>query len=278
MIKNLEQQQMQSKKKIAIIFRGESYRNASKENGQNSREIGTKNTINGQKLANMNHCNFLQYIKKKHHIDIDVFIDTQTTKYDLSLITDYKKRKIPIKNFAFHNEYCKTQMLSIQRSINHVICNDLYENYESVLILRNDLILKDCFFDLYNPFEEKIKFSFIIWAYNKNMKKKDMGYRGRTLGGYPRVGDIMYYIPKRYFLLLNHFKSIDVPGGWGHEAIYFWNEIIPNFEYDFYIKTFHESNPAVDLNPLYHMVNRKIASEYITRQDKIYPDNWDEYF
>jgi hypothetical protein len=286
--KNLvEQVKVEKKKKVAIIFRGESYRDAIKNDGIHSRTIGTQNTVKGQKAANNNHCDLIDYTKKKYDIDIDVFIDTQSTRYDYSLIEDYKKRNIYVRNFAFHTQYCKTQMLSIQRSVNHILCNEDVNDYQSVLVLRNDIFLKPCFFDLYNPFHKKVHFSFIAW--------KSKIHPGRTLGGYPRVGDIMYYIPKKYFLLLEHFKSINPPGGervpavddkaddpksggWGHEAIYYWDKILPEFEYDFYIKTFHDSNPAVDLNPLYYMVNRKVANKYLVRQDKIYPDNFYENF
>ena len=73
-------------------------------------------------------------------------------------------------------------------------------------------------------------------------------------GIHPRVNDMMIFIPKKYY---NYIKNIQY-NPQGHDI---WANLIKNTDLkyediDTMLNTYHDSDSAKDLNPIYYIVNR----------------------
>ena len=125
-----------------------------------------------------------------------------------------------------------------QLFINSINENNL-DNYDFVLYFRIDLFLKDFFSDIFNPKWKTIRYPCICW-------KHDSVYNGK-----PRVNDMILYVPKKYFNIINKISIC-------HESWFLLiNELnLTDDDLDVMINTYHDSDSQKDLNPLYYIVNR----------------------
>ena len=108
--------------------------------------------------------------------------------------------------------------------------------------------VKDNFIEIFNPYSDKILFPSICF---KPFHK---------CGIHPRVNDMMIFIPKKYF---DFIKKIEICHGSWFQLIE-WYKL--NYdEIDTMLNTFHDSDSAKDLNPLYFIVNRPINKIHHTK-------------
>jgi hypothetical protein len=241
--------------KAAILFRGESFRFG----GQNSRNIGDPKAVLEQVKALENHIEFIQHIERKYKIQIDVFIDTQSTPFNNTILNVYKKYNKKIIEYQFNTEYAKSQGESIQRGINKIVLSQNYHNYISFFITRIDLLFSQTFFEMFDPFCKKIMFPSITWYHWR-----------KTLLNSPRINDVFFYLPQKYNQLLHYFKII---GSHGHDILDAWN-FNGSFEWSLYLKTYHDSDTEKDWNPLYSIINRNKSNQMYSDKKMLYPNNF----
>jgi hypothetical protein len=216
------------KKSLLILF-GESFRLG----GQNSRNIGSQESYEPQINAALTHIKFIENLKEKN-INMVVSINSYTTKFDDSLNEIYKSVLLDSKYY----ENLIGQGLLIHNCYNRIV--DVNQ-YDFILCMRIDAFLKDKFFEIFNPYSDKILFPSICY--------KEGGFH--RCGSHPRVNDMMMFIPKKYFNFINKFWLC-------HES---WFNLIEYHELtyedlDTMLNTYHDSDSSKDFNPIYYLVNR----------------------
>lgn len=239
-----------------IILRGESFRLG----GQGTRNIGSDESVHTQEIASRSHKKFIEYIESKFNFSIDLCIGTQSTKYDDLLLGIYSG--INIVKTSFYTNYLDSQNDSIQRVINTIL--DDIEIYDFLLVLRCDLILNDNFFDLFDPFTDKLMFPFVCWYHDR-----------KTFDGDPRMSDMFFYIPKKYFILCKNINQIPRYHS-VHDSISYWKNIITDLNYGVYLDTYHDSDSAKDWNPIYCLAGRNCKNEnqMVSNINLKFPENF----
>lgn len=212
-----------------IIFLGESFRYGN----QGTRNRGSKESYSEQIKACNSHIDFIEHTIKTFQLNsMSVFLASYNTQYDNDLLTIYNKYLVGYKlydnvigfNHLFHNSIKSIENINI---------------YDFILYIRIDLYLKEDFFICFNPRINTILFP--------NIGRK----RWIIVNKYPRVNDMMLFIPKKYYKYIKHFSC-------NH---YTWRDLMKNTDLtyddlDTMINTYHDSDSYKDYNPLYYIVNR----------------------
>lgn len=222
-------------KGLLLLF-GESFR----WGGQHTRDRGRYVSYPAQIDASKSHKRWIDHTKQKYHADINVSINSYTTRFDDDLTSIYL---LDLKKSIFYPEMIGQNGL-IQRCIQH-LKEDLKE-YDFILYMRIDLYLKDTFFDIFDPTWDKIMFPSICFEPH------------HKCGPHPRVNDMMMFIPKKYFSHLNV--------GLGHDSWYnlIERQSLTYEDLDTMLNTYHDSDSGKDFNPIYFIVNRPEESNHLT--------------
>ncbi len=212
-----------------FLFIGESFRYGS----QKTRIRGTKESYEEQIKACKSHIQFIEKLEQKFNLEkSDVIISSYTTSYDTDLKVIYEKYLISaifqktligLTNI-FHNILLQTKNLL---------------DYDFVFYIRIDLFLKDYFLKVMDVTKDKILFPSVCWARDCMIKR------------YPRINDMMMFIPKKYYLYLS---KINIYHNCWYKLIHETN--IKNDDLDVILKTLHDSDSEKDNNPIYYIVNR----------------------
>lgn len=229
-----------SNKALLILF-GESFRLGN----QYTRNRGSEKSYNEQMNASKSHMKLISFLKQKQ-IDVEVSINSYTTKYDDNLTNIYKE---VLYDKIFYPELIGQNGLihNCMKRINYL------KEYDFVLCMRIDICLKDKFMEIFNPHSSKILFPSICFEPH------------HKVGNHPRVNDLMLYVPKKYIGL---FKEKDIQ--LSHRS---WFELIEHYKLDYseldtMLNTYHDSDSAKDYNPIYYIVNRR--ENKIHRTKKIF--------
>lgn len=221
---------------LLVLF-GESFRLG----GQGNRNTGSEESYEPQINAALTHIKFIESLKEKN-INMMVSINSYTTRFDDPLNEIYE-------SVLFDNIYYKEligQGLLIHNCIDRITnIND----YDFILCMRIDLFLKDKFFEIFNPFSDKILFPSICF------KPAD------KCGIHPRVNDMMMFVPRKYFKFIKKFWLT-------HES---WCNLIEEVkltyeDLDMMLNTYHDSDSAKDFNPIYYIVNRPENKNWTTQE------------
>ena len=236
-----------------ILFRGLTFRGFGK-----SRDFDySPESCNNQFLATSSHVKLVKFLKNQGH-DIHVAFDTIIGEKTNELMDLFEGN---IKFFSLKNVIDLDMQFSFYRSIRSLEPVFFYEDYDFFLVIRNDLLIKDKFFELFDPSDDKLKFISVVWYKDR-----------KTLKNNPRINDCLFYFPKKYFYLIS---EIPTPQGFDfHGILDFWLEINDNIEFDFYLDTYHDSNTELDYNPLYKLVNRPEALSQVSDPNLKYPDDF----
>jgi hypothetical protein len=218
-----------------LIIIGESFRLG----GQGTRIRGVPESYDQQINALNNHVEFINYLQKTHNCSCDIYYSTYNTNYDDDINKIYNKNVIGYK--LYNDLHGLTNLFKYSIIENGSRIN----NYDFIFYFRIDLFLKDKFFEIFNPSWNDIIFPTICW-------KKCSIYKDK-----PRVNDMMLFIPKRFFSLLNEINIC-------HECWYLLNTNlnVSDDDINVMINTYHDSDSQKDKNPLYHIVNRPESNEW----------------
>jgi hypothetical protein len=216
-----------------LLFIGESFRLG----GQNTRNRGDRASYPGQINACKSHIRFIDYIKRKFNINIEVFISTYTTQYDRVLLRSYRPYLIGNK---IHND-----VIGLNNLFHDTIKNVDLDKYDFVFYIRIDLFLKQTFMEIVNPTINMILFPTICFIPQ------------HKCGNDPRVNDTMIFIPKKYYKYISEIIVY-------HDA---WHILVNNTDLNYddldtMIHTYHDSDSYKDLNPLYYIVNREQSNVF----------------
>jgi hypothetical protein len=197
-------------------------------------------------------------LSSNYDLEVDLYLDTQSTGFDEMLLDYYGGLNIVSHNF--HKEYL-TQMGALDRALSYIRNNENFKEYSFILIIRFDLFFKDTFFELFKPNTEEVLFPSVCWYHHR-----------KTIKGHPRINDVLFSIPQKYFKLCENFilPNDDI----GHEFLNHWLPLIPDLKYSFILNTYHDSDTQKDWNPLYRIVNRPETSVWHSTPELKYPDNF----
>ena len=220
---------------MAIILRGGSFRLGSERN----RDVGSDRSYEEQKAACETHNKLADKIESLGY-NVDIYIDTYTTKYDNELLSWYGER---VKGSKFHKEHLPSQEALIKDSID--LLEDSIDYYEVLLILRLDLFLKDQYIDEYNPDVDKIQYISACCFSTKTPK------------GNPKINDVIFHFPKKYYTELYILYNGDsTKNGMRPHDMLDDSNIAYDVDYTFLTKTYYDADSQKDLNPYYRMTNR----------------------
>ena len=221
---------------LLILF-GESFRLGE----QGNRNIGSNKSYDQQINAALSHMKFIKNLEKKN-IRMKVSINSYTTKFDNSLKEIYKTVLVDCKYYK--------NLLGQNKLIHN--CFDRITNinkYDFILCMRIDIFLKDKFFEIFNPYNDKILFPSVCF---KPHHKCDI---------HPRVNDMMMFIPKKYFNFINKF-NLD-HNSWHNLIVY---HKLTYEDLDMMLDTYHDSDSSKDFNPIYYIVNRNVCNTHKTKE------------
>lgn len=223
--------------KLLLIIAGECFR----EGGQGSRCKDTPKSLTSQLLASDSHIKFIEYLKNKYNIDVDIQLISYHTKYEKELIEKYHQYNLQYK---FYDKYYgdRTQL------INSWKLENIDQSYDSILAIRPDICFKDFFLNIFNPCATKICYPSVCFI------------GAHRSGNSPRVNDTIVFIPRKYFDLIYYNIGIKTY----HEAIKDYIDHSDKIDkplhlsndFDFFLRTLHDSDSAKDYNPLYYLVSR----------------------
>ena len=235
-----------------ILFRGLTFRGFGK-----SRDFDySQESCYNQFLATSSHVKLVKLLKEQGH-DIQVAFDTIMGEKTNELMDLFEG---DINFYSFKNVIDLDMQFSFYRSVRSLEPIFFYENYDFFLVIRNDLLLKDKFFEVFNPNDDKLKFISVLWYQHR---KTDLGN--------PRVNDCIFFFPKKYFYLIS---QIPQPQGFDfHHILDSWLEK-NQIEFDFYLNTYHDSNTELDYNPLYRLINRPEALHQVSDSNLKYPEDF----
>jgi hypothetical protein len=225
-----------NKKSMAIILRGEGFRSGS----QYSRNIGAEESYEEQKSACATHNKLAEKIESLGY-NVDIYIDTYSTKYDNDLLSWYGSR---VKGFKFHKIHLESQEALIKDSID--LLEHSLDTYDALLILRFDLFLKDQYINEYNPDVQTIQFLNIMWHFNNKTPK-----------GNPRINDMIFHYPKKYYnnLYITYSGNSEENPMRMHNVLDF-TDIVYGTDYTLLTQNFYDSDSQKDFNHYYRIVNR----------------------
>ena len=242
--------------KLLFLIAGGSFRKGSSRN----RNYGVKNTevYNNQINIAKRHMEFLNHIKDKYNIGIDIVLSTYSTPYDNELISIYKNNIVGEYIYPYNNG----SGLKGIHNLFHLAYKNHLNNYNGIFFFRVDIFLKQKLFDIFNPFSKKILFPFIVSINNLTSGRIDH----KNPDGHPVHSDMLLFVPEKYFNVINYINlghatwSALVGGCYGffkhqHPILYYE-------DFDVMIDTHHDSDSELDWNPLYYTINRGISEKW----------------
>jgi hypothetical protein len=229
-IKHNNKESFEENKKGLLVLYGESFRDGL----QSDRTTGTEKGFIQQMKATDSHIKFMETIKNKYNYDMDISISTYCTKYNEELKDKYKNFKVI---FNCENELIGLNNIAMKSLHNY----DLSNNYDFVLLTRNDICFKDEFINNFNINNDKVLFVSQTWTkydcYGDNI---------------PHINPTIISIPKKFFYIT---KNISVDGNaWG---FLIENYNLTNNDMGFLLNTYHDADSYKDYNPYYYMVGRE---------------------
>jgi len=226
-----------------FIISGESFR----EGLQLERKRDTKHSFHTQKMASESHVDFCNYVKEKHGIQMDVFINTYDTKYEKQLKSWYP-------NLWKYKSYKK--LIGIKALIQNAV-KDIDKEFDFIFITRMDIFIKPYFYSVFNPNWKTIHF--MCQEFSKH-----------ACGGFvensPMINEIFQFFPKKYYYVFSDYS----------ESINAWNDYhkkfhIPHSKMNFMVNTRHDGDSYKDYNPYYRYVGRPESTIWHDRGKKINP-------
>ena len=225
------------KPKGLICYYGGSFR----EGGSGSVTQDTTNGLNSQYYATQSHIKLTNFLKKKKY-NVDTIITTYHSKHEEELNKWYNPYDIIYNTINKNKDSTSGRDKLISTSINN-IKNLTTNDYDFILFIRIDLFLKPDFFNKLDIKSNKI--NFLAHNFYK-------GHCGFTENRDPEVVDMILFVPKNYFYILDDKFKLN------HKAWSYYKKTY-KLTYDdlgFMSSLRFDSNTYLDYNPFYIISGR----------------------
>lgn len=223
--------------KFLLLITGETYRHGP----QMTRGRGGQESYKLQMLATESHINFVKFIKLKYDLDCDIICNfyTLSDDYDENLLEKYSNYSI----FTHFNSSLLGEDNIINQSIKFANHNNL-NNYKFVLSIRPDHYLKEYFNFIFNPYSNKVLFSFFSTPVSISDLPSFINNQ------FLHIDHNIWFTPSKYYS-----KLIDNQIFKRHESYCLCRS--NNIDVDVMINTIHSSSTDLTWNPLFYQVGRK---------------------
>lgn len=241
------------KTKGLFFFRGESFR----PYGDDSTR-----SFQLQQECTSSHLKLIDKLRNHGHT-VDVYLDTVYTHHFPKLLENYSYEYNHNVEWSIRSQKDISQYAALMRSMcscDGEISRAIHFEcpYDYLFISRFDLIFKDYFIDLFDPYDQVVKFPSPCYP------------DALTELGKPYVLDHFFFIPQKY-LSVRHYWDFEIQCNF-HKILDIWYSQVPDLKFDFYTKTFHSGRTDEDYNPLFIMNNRPYTEQRIYSDDIQYPE------
>lgn len=240
-----------------FIFTGECFR----EGLSTTRVRDTLYGYISQKECSESHMKLINILKEKYNYDIDIAINTYDTIYKKELLEWYNNH-IVYSNFE---KECYTDdpngLPGDQKSCHYSIINAIdnvdIDNYDFLFICRSDILLKDEFFNLFNPFVDKITYSFV-----QNISDNP----GLSPVPFPCVSSVLCIVPRKYYYPFGNWKGIRATS---YRILIWCSELDLQKDIGFLTNKIYSAHSLQQKNPLYK-INCRPEPEFYTNDNSVY--------
>ena len=227
---------------VLIVLIGESFRTG------RSRIVGEPESYDGQMDACNSHIRLIEHMTEQCDIkSISVALGSCSTNYDDDLRAVYSKY-LTSSMFIDRPEGLIKLFSRVIRNTGNI------DQYDAILYIRIDIFLKQRFIDIFAPTRDKL----LCMNECHNNRR-----------GFPRIVDMMLFIPKQY---LSYIKIIGI-----HHKL--WIKLMSEFNVSRdklteMLPDIINSNTEITYHPLFYIVNRP---QYKLDTDVILPEDYLTY-
>ena len=144
-----------------IITRGICFRNVTR----GTLNYGDETTITSQKEATLSHRKLYHHLKNKYNLELIFHLDSPSTNYDHLLKEWLSDCNV---TFNFVEEKDPSQLQNFNRIIKHFGTKIWF--YDFIIILRNDIFLKDLFIESIVPNDNVLRYPFVLWYRDRKVR------------------------------------------------------------------------------------------------------------
>jgi len=238
-------------KKGLVCYYGGAFRDG--HNGSSKQD--TEKGFDSQFYSTQSHIKLTSLIKEKGFA-VDTIINTYHSSFENDLSKWYEPYEILLNNLNKNIKSTSGRDNLISSAVKN-IKNLTPSDYDFILFIRIDLFLKPEFYKVLNIYSEKIQFL----AHNFYQ-----GHCGFTPQKDPEVVDLILFIPKKYFYMLdNKFKL-------NHNAWSYYKKeyLLKNDDMSFMTDLRFDSNTYLDYNP-YYIISGRPENKVIHNYEKTNP-------
>ena len=242
----------QPTKKGLICYYGGAFR----DGGNLTTTQDTERGYDSQYYATQTHIKLTNMIKQKGYY-VDTMINTYHSNFENELSKWYNPFNIILNTINKKSKSTDGRDKLIQSSIVN-IKNLTTDNYDFILFIRIDLFLKPDFFKVLNIKSEKIEFL----AHNFYQ-----GHCGFTEQKDPEVVDLILFVPKKFFYILDYKFKLN------HDIwSYYKKEYkLTNENMGFMSDLRFDSNTYLDYNP-YYIISGRPENIVVHNYEKTNPE------
>ncbi len=241
-----------SQKKGLICYYGGAFREGHSGNSNQD----TANGFDSQFYSTQSHLKLTKLMKEKGY-DIDTIINTYHSTYEDKLSNWYNPYEILFNKINKNIKSVHGRDNLIQTSIKN-IKNLSTNDYDFILFIRIDLFLKPDFYKVLNIQSKKIEFL----AHNFYQ-----GHCGFTPEKDPEVVDLILFIPKKYFYILNNKFKLNHNIWSYYKKEYYLTDDDMSFMTDLRF----DSNSYLDYNP-YYIISGRPENKIVHNYEKTNPE------
>ena len=266
-LKLLNKEHFKQDKKILMILFGGSFRT---------------NNLDDQKRAWESHLKFVNYMEEKFNIKTHIIITTYPNK-NLNMVEEIFKEKL-LKIFQGNLNENRNLRGLFENIFEYV--DSIKNNYDFIINIRNDAILKKYFLKKIKTDYDKI--IFLNWQWREANDNSKFLYKKYTINHSISIIPSKYYnYLKEYFISISDLtlakteKEKNEVGKYSSMKVYFGHFAILRLlditnlkicDFDTMLNTIHWANTSGGWNPIYYFYNRKHSKE-ITLPNYIYKNN-----
>jgi len=239
-------------KKGLICYYGGAFRYGHSGNSNQDTEKG----FDSQYYSTQSHLKLTEIIKSSGY-KVDTIINTYHSAYEKKLSSWYNPYEILYNKLNKNIKSTDGRDKLIQSSIKN-IKNMTPNDYDFILFIRIDLFFKPDFYKVLDIYSEKIHFL----AHNFYQ-----GHCGFTKEKDPEVVDLLLFVPKKYFYILdNKFKL-------NHNAWSYYKKqyALTDDDMGFMSELRFDSNSYLDYNP-YYIISGRPENKVVHNYEKTNPN------
>lgn len=199
-------------------------------------------SLEEQHRATLNHIDFLNTIKNKFTIDIDIILSVYSNHDTQSIYELYN----PFNPITINHNTCTSIQKHFDLAITKAKDDFILHEVDFIFYFKIDLFLEKGFFNIFNPWDGRILFPAVAWPYYVSI----ITGHNNKITNHPRIINTMLFVPKRFFSSIYDLKEKCITSNlWGQLYL---KGISYNY-IDTYINTYQYDTNR-ECIPIYHKI------------------------